>query len=75
GGVDPERVLARGYSYTTTLTGTLIKSVGDVGEGQLIRTRLSDGAIESQVQRVTSRRGREAGAAGGGKMDLVEGSQ
>ncbi len=75
GGVDPDRVLARGYSYTTTLTGTLIKSVGDVGEGQLIRTRLSDGAIESQVQRVTSRRGREAGAAGGGKMDLVEGSQ
>jgi len=75
GGVDPNRVLARGYSYTTTLTGRLVKSVGDVAEGQLIRTRLSDGAIESQVQRVTSRRGREAGAAPGEHMDLVEGSQ
>ena len=54
-GVDPHRVLGRGYSYTTTAEGRLVASIGDVKTGQQIVTRVSDGSIESVVGKAGSR--------------------
>jgi exodeoxyribonuclease VII large subunit len=47
--VGPQRVLDRGYSYTTTADGRLVASVDDVRPGQPITTRVSDGSIDSTV--------------------------
>ncbi len=49
-GVGPQRVLSRGYSYTTTPQGRLVASVDDVHSGDAIVTRVSDGEIESIVR-------------------------
>lgn len=46
--LDPENVLRRGYSITTC-KGNLIKSVAEIGTGDVIDTRLKDGKIESKV--------------------------
>lgn len=55
-GLDPHAVLARGYSYTTTSGGRLVRSVGDVRAGDGIVTRVGDGSIESLVGK--TRKGR-----------------
>ena len=47
--VGPDRVLARGFSYTTTNNGKLIRSIGDVSSNQHIVTRLIDGTFDSIV--------------------------
>jgi exodeoxyribonuclease VII large subunit len=47
--VDPRQVLKRGYSYTTKRDGTLIRSIHDVRNGEIMRTNVRDGAIESIV--------------------------
>ena len=47
--IGPERVLARGYSYTTTAGGDLIRSAQDVRGGQHIVTRVADGSFGSTV--------------------------
>jgi exodeoxyribonuclease VII large subunit len=44
----PESVMSRGYSLTT-LDGRILKSVGEVGDGDVIQTTLQDGHIESRV--------------------------
>lgn len=48
-GLGPDGVLARGYSYTTTARGQLIRSAQDVRPGHQIVTRLVDGAFGSTV--------------------------
>lgn len=48
--VGPQRVLARGYSYTTDASGNLVQSVHDTHRGQLIRTHLRDGSVDSRVE-------------------------
>jgi len=46
----PENVLARGYSITCDAkTGAVVRTVGQVKSGQTIKTRLSDGEIDSTV--------------------------
>ena len=47
--LSPMKVLARGYSLTTTADGVLVRSIADVAEGAEIETRLPDGFIRSEV--------------------------
>lgn len=47
--VGPRSVLDRGYSYTTTDAGQLVRSTGDVGAGDPIVTHLADGTVRSTV--------------------------
>ncbi len=62
--IDPRQVLKRGYSYTTTADGRLVRSIGDVHSGQSMRTHVSDGTIDSVVgssaQRVRRSRSKTA---------------
>lgn len=48
--VDPLNILKRGYSLTM-LNGKIVKSVQQVNKGDLLETRLSDGFIESKVEK------------------------
>jgi len=49
----PSSVLLRGFSITTTEDKkTILKSVKDVSEGDLLKTRLYDGTITSKVNNV-----------------------
>jgi exodeoxyribonuclease VII large subunit len=72
--VDPRLVLARGYSYTVTAAGTLVRRVGDVGEGDLLDTHVADGSIRSTVGGSRARRRHRAGGADGGQPNLFDGS-
>ena len=47
--LSPLAVLARGYSVTMDESGQLIRTVDAVTSGDLIRTRFSDGTVESVV--------------------------
>ncbi|MGO8826908.1 MAG: exodeoxyribonuclease VII large subunit [Acidimicrobiales bacterium] len=47
---DVERQLERGYSLTLTAGGALVRSAGDVVEGQEIVTRFADGSVRSTVE-------------------------
>ncbi len=47
--VSPLRVLERGYSLTTDDEGRILRSAGQVRAGQMIRTRLADGRVDSRV--------------------------
>lgn len=47
--VGPQHVLARGYSVTTDAGGRVVRAAGDVRSGQVIRTRVADGAFHSTV--------------------------
>jgi len=46
--LDPENVMKRGYSITT-INGRLVKSVDELGTGDVIDTRLKNGEIKSKV--------------------------
>lgn len=48
--LSPLNVLSRGYSLTEKVDGTVLKSVNDVGNGDLIRVRLTDGEVQAKVQ-------------------------
>ena len=50
-GLDPTRVLARGYSITLDAQGKIITLAAQVNEGELVTTRLSQGSLESEVRR------------------------
>ncbi|TKI06728.1 exodeoxyribonuclease VII large subunit [Martelella alba] len=52
--VSPLKTLARGFSVTTDKEGTLIKSIGQVGPGDTLSTRLVDGRVDSRVVRSVS---------------------
>src|SRR5438552_17458296 len=45
----PDATLRRGYSMTTDVNGNLVRSVTQVKRGDKIRTRVVDGAFESDV--------------------------
>jgi len=47
--VAPIRVLDRGFSITVKSDGKLVRSIADVKAGDRLRTRVSDGSIESTV--------------------------
>ena len=48
-GVSPLAVLERGYSITTGVDGSLVRSTQAVGSGDVLRTRVADGVIVSRV--------------------------
>jgi exodeoxyribonuclease VII large subunit len=50
--LSPLKVLSRGYSLTTTSEGSVVRSVSDVSSGDAIRTRTSDGTIQSVVSEI-----------------------
>ena len=50
-GLDPTRVLARGYSITLDAQGKVITSAAQVNAGDRLTTRLSQGSLESEVRR------------------------
>jgi exodeoxyribonuclease VII large subunit len=69
--IDPRRVLHRGFTYTTTGDGTLVRSVRDVGPGAALVTHVADGAIDSVAgkRRPAGRRAAK-GEGRGDQMDL-----
>src|SRR5437870_5421820 len=50
GVLGPDATLRRGYSMTTDVEGNLVRSVTQVKRGDSIDTRVTDGAIESNVR-------------------------
>lgn len=48
--LSPLDVLARGYSVTQNEQDTVVRSVNDVQPGQVLRSRVTDGVIESIVR-------------------------
>ncbi len=48
--VDPQNILRRGYSLTM-INGKIIKSVQQLKKGDQLETRMSDGIIESKVEK------------------------
>jgi len=53
--VDPQNILKRGYSLTL-LNGKIVKSVSQIKEGDKLETRLSDGTVESKVEKTTKQK-------------------
>lgn len=49
--VDPQNILKRGYSLTT-VNGKVLKSVKGVKVGERLLTRLGDGTLESNVEKI-----------------------
>jgi len=67
--VAPVRVLERGFSITLDAKGTLVRKIADVRAGERLRSRVSDGVIESTVGgaspvRKSSKRRDDAGQPG-----------
>jgi len=48
-GVSPLATLARGFSVTTDSAGQVVKKTAQLQSGDILRTRLDDGWVESQV--------------------------
>lgn len=48
--VSPEQVLARGYSYTMTADGRILRSVAEAPAGTELATHLVDGTVRSRVE-------------------------
>jgi len=48
--LDPARLLARGYTLTSTADGRVIKSAESISIGDRLRTRFADGQVDSIVQ-------------------------
>ncbi|PKH21819.1 exodeoxyribonuclease VII large subunit [Enterobacterales bacterium CwR94] len=51
-GVSPLATLARGFSVTTTAEGSVVKQTAQVHKGDVLKTRLDDGWVESQVTEI-----------------------
>jgi len=47
--LNPQAVLNRGYALVTGPGGKLVKQVGDVSAGDMLRVRVSDGNIDAEV--------------------------
>ncbi|HSH17167.1 MAG TPA: exodeoxyribonuclease VII large subunit, partial [Verrucomicrobiae bacterium] len=47
--LSPEQTLARGYSITTARDGRIVRSSAEVKPGDLVQTRVADGAFTSTV--------------------------
>ncbi len=61
--VGPQRVLARGFSYTRREDGTLVRSRADARPGDRLLTRVSDGDVRSIVDGSAPSRVREASSS------------
>jgi exodeoxyribonuclease VII large subunit len=48
-GLDPQAVLARGYSITRSADGAVLRDAAQAREGERIATTLARGRLESQV--------------------------
>jgi len=48
--LSPYSVLDRGYSLTVDAKGNVVRSTSQVERGDLLRTRLADGTVESLVR-------------------------
>ncbi|MCA9289926.1 MAG: exodeoxyribonuclease VII large subunit, partial [Phycisphaerales bacterium] len=75
--LNPQRVLSRGFSYTQRRDdGRLVRSVRDVGGGDVIVTRLHDGSVDSIVGGSEARRRpSRTPAPGDDQLDLFAGSE
>lgn len=51
-GLSPLKKLYSGYSYVTDVSGHNVKSVKGLSEGDSLSIRLSDGRVETQIQKV-----------------------
>lgn len=51
--VDPQNILKRGYSMTL-LNGKIVKSVNQLNEGDRLETKLSDGTVESIIEKISN---------------------
>ncbi|MCC3704066.1 exodeoxyribonuclease VII large subunit [Rouxiella badensis] len=67
--VSPLATLARGYSVTTTPQGELLKHTAQTAPGAMLKTRLADGWIESEVKSVTVEKKPRKRAAASKKTD------
>jgi exodeoxyribonuclease VII large subunit len=52
-GVDPARLMERGWSITRTATGSVVRTTSDVSPGDLLQTVLARGTVESEVTTTT----------------------
>ena len=52
-GLDPARILTRGWSITRHSDGTLVRSIDDVSVGDPLVTTLEGGEVTSTVNSVT----------------------
>jgi exodeoxyribonuclease VII large subunit len=50
-GMDPQAVLARGYSITYTASGEVLRDASLVGPGERLRTALARGEVHSEVRK------------------------
>ena len=48
-GVDPARLMERGWSITRTATGSVVRNAADVSPGDRLQTVLAQGTIDSEV--------------------------
>jgi exodeoxyribonuclease VII large subunit len=53
--VDPANLLARGWSITTTSTGSVVRSINDVHPGDVLTTAVADGTVTTTVSDVDDR--------------------
>ena len=53
--VDPQNIINRGYSLTM-IGGKIVKSITQIKEGDRLETRLSDGIVESLVEKTTKQK-------------------
>ena len=49
--LDPTAVLQRGYSITTTADGAVLRDASNARPGELLKTKLAKGEIESEVKK------------------------
>jgi exodeoxyribonuclease VII large subunit len=50
--VSPLATISRGYSISKNKQGSIIRSVGEIKEGELLVSQLSDGQVHSEVKKV-----------------------
>lgn len=53
-GVSPLATLARGFSVTTAADGKVVKKTRQIQPGDVLKTRLDDGWVQSQVTEISS---------------------
>jgi exodeoxyribonuclease VII large subunit len=53
--IGPSSVLDRGYSYTLSQEGQVVRSVNDAKNGELITTVLADGKLHSRIEKSNPR--------------------
>jgi exodeoxyribonuclease VII large subunit len=75
GGVDarlhslsPLAVLDRGYALVQSAEGELIRSAGQLIQGQQVRTRLAGGAFTSVVETISPEKGTDIGTGSASKI-------